>query len=662
MTDTSATPPQTPDSAGPWAIPVRRPLPGDDRPRGGTSFPRKVWNLLVAIKDGLALLFLLLFFVGLFALLSGRPNASLPVSKGALVVELDGVLSEQPAEVDPFAAVSGGDRMKEYRTRDVVRAIETAAKDDRVSAVVLDLDRFVGGGQVSLAEVGAAVDKVRAAKKPVLAFATAYTTDSYQLAAHASEIWTDSIGGVAVAGPGGSRLYYKGLMDRLGITANIYRVGTFKSAVEPYLRSDQSPEAKEANLAYASVLWDTWLAEVKKARPQAKLDAVLATPAAVVKAANNDLSKASLDAGLVDKIGGRLAFGERVAEIAGAPDDSQPWAYNAIPLKNWVAANPPEAKGAAIAVVPVVGTIVDGKARPGSAGGDTIAEHILDAASDDGVKAIVLRVDSPGGSVLASEQIRQALLVAKAKKLPIVVSMANVAASGGYWVSTPADRIFAEPETITGSIGVFGILPSFDKTLAKIGVTTDGIRTTPLSGQPDILGGVNEEFNQLAQAGVEDVYARFTGLVAKSRKQPIEKIEAIAEGRVWAGGTARQIGLVDQFGGLPDALAAAAKLAKVDGAFHAQYFEEEPSEWSKMLAAWTGAEQDETALAPRGWFGIAAMNRTLAERRLVQDMQMLTSSGSVQAACLDCRAYLPPVPAGSAEAKGLIGMLAFLLK
>ena len=663
MTDTSATPPQTPDSAGPWAIPVRRPLPGDDRPRGGTSFPRKVWNLLVAIKDGLALLFLLLFFVGLFALLSGRPNASLPVSKGALVVELDGVLSEQPAEVDPFAAVSGGDRMKEYRTRDVVRAIETAAKDDRVSAVVLDLDRFVGGGQVSLAEVGAAVDKVRAAKKPVLAFATAYTTDSYQLAAHASEIWTDSIGGVAVAGPGGSRLYYKGLMDRLGITANIYRVGTFKSAVEPYLRSDQSPEAKEANLAYASVLWDTWLAEVKKARPQAKLDAVLATPAAVVKAANNDLSKASLDAGLVDKIGGRLAFGERVAEIAGAPDDSQPWAYNATPLKNWVAANPPEAKGAAIAVVPVVGTIVDGKARPGSAGGDTIAEHILDAASDDGVKAIVLRVDSPGGSVLASEQIRQALLVAKAKKLPIVVSMANVAASGGYWVSTPADRIFAEPETITGSIGVFGIIPSFDQALAKIGVNADGIATTPLSGQPDVFGGVNDEFNALAQASVEDIYARFTGLVAKSRKQPIEKIRAIAEGRVWAGGTARQIGLVDQFGGLPDALAAAAKLAKIDGAFHAKYYEEEPSEFSKMIASLTGGEQEQEAAAPRGWFGIAAMNRDLVQRRLVQDLSLLAKTGSVQAACLDCRAFLPAVPrTGGREAQGFLATLASLLK
>ena len=660
MTDTTATPPT--DPAGPWAIPVRRPLPGDDKPGGSTSFPRKVWHLLVAIKDGLALIFLLLFFVALFALLAGRPNASLPVSEGALVVDFDGVVTEQPSDVDPLAALSGGGQLKELRTRDIVHALETAATDKRVTSVVLDLDRFLGGGQVSLAEIGAAVDKVRAAKKPVLAFATAYTTDSYQVAAHASEIWSDAIGGVAIAGPGGSRLYYKGLMDKLGITAHIYRVGTFKSAVEPFLRSDQSPEAKEADMAYAGVLWENWLSDVKAARPKAKIDAFVADTASAVRAAGNDLSKAGVEAGLIDKVGSRMAFSERVAEISGTYDDSRPWDYNAIPLENWVAANPPEEKGAAIAVVPVVGEIVDGETGGGSAGGDTIAEHILDAVADSGVKAIVLRVDSPGGSVLASEQIRQALLQAKAKKLPVVVSMANVAASGGYWISTPADRIFAEPETITGSIGVFGILPSFDKTLAKIGVTTDGIRTTPLSGQPDILGGVNEEFNQLAQAGVEDVYARFTGLVAKSRKQPVEKIEAIAEGRVWAGGTARQIGLVDQFGGLPDALAAAAKLAKVDGAFHAKYFEEEPSEWSKMLAAWTGAEQDETALAPRGWFGIAAMNRTLAERRLVQDMQMLTSSGSVQAACLDCRAYLPPVPVGSAEAKGLIGMLAFLLK
>lgn len=662
MTDTTATPPN--DPAGPWAIPVRRPLPGGDKPRGTTSFPRKVWNLLVAIKDGLALVFLLIFFVALFGLLAGRPNASLPVSNGALLVELDGVVTEQPAEIDPIAALSGGNDLREIRVRDVVHALETAADDKRVTSVVLDLDRFLGGGQVSLAEIGGAIDKVRARKKPVLAFATAYTTDSYQIAAHASEIWVDSIGGAAIAGPGGSRLYYKGLMDRLGITAHIYRVGTFKSAVEPFLRTDQSPEAEQADRAYAGVLWENWLADVRKARPKARIDAFIADTSGAVRAAGNDLSKASLDAGLVDKLGSRMAFGQRVAEISGAYDDNQPWNYNAIPLDNWVAANPPAEKGSTIAVVPVIGEIVDGEASSGTAGGDTIAQHILDAVTDDSVKAIVLRVDSPGGSVLASEQIRQALLAAKARKLPIVVSMANVAASGGYWVSTPADRIFAEPDTITGSIGVFGILPSFDKTLAKIGVTTDGITTTPLSGQPDLLGGVNDEFNALAQASVEDIYARFTGLVAKSRKQPLEKILPIAEGRVWAGGTARQLGLVDQFGGLPDAMAAAAKLAKVDGDFHARYFENEPSEWSKMIASLTGADKDSVhAAAPRGWFGLAAMNRQMVERRLAQDLTMLTAAGSVQATCLDCRAYLPavPRPQGS-EGKGWIAALATLLR
>ena len=661
MTDSTTTNPN--DPAGPWAIPVRRPLPGDDKRKSTTSFPRKVWNLLVGIKDALALIFLLLFFVALFGLLAGRPNAGLPVSKGALVIELDGIVSEQPAEIDPLAALSGGAQLKEIRVRDVVHALEVAAGDDRVTSVVLDLDRFLGGGQVSLAEIGGAIDKVRAKKKPVLAFATAYTTDSYQLAAHASEIWADGIGGVAIAGPGGSRLYYKGLIDRLGVTAHIYRVGTFKSAVEPFLRSDQSPEAKEANLAYAGVLWENWLADVKKARPAAKLDAFIADTAGAVKAAGNDLSKASLDAGLVDKLGSRMAFNRRVAEISGTADDSKPWEYNAIPLENWVAANPPEQKGSAIAVVPVVGEIVDGEAPSGVAGGETVAQHILDAAADSSIKAVVLRVDSPGGSVLASEEIRQALLAAKAKKLPIVVSMANVAASGGYWVSTPADRIFAEPETITGSIGVFGILPSFDQALAKIGVNADGIATTPLSGQPDIFGGVNDEFNALAQASVEDLYARFTGLVAKSRKQPLDKILPIAEGRVWAGGTARQIGLVDQFGGLPDALAAAAKLAKIEGDFHAKYFEDEPSEFSKLLASWSGAEEEQAAALPRGWFGIAAMNRQLTERRLVQDLTMLTQTGSVQASCLDCRAYLPAVPRpDQAEAKGFLAALATLLR
>ncbi len=661
MTDNSTATPN--DGTNPWAIPVRKPLPGDSKAKKGNSFPRKVWNLLVGIKDGLALVFLLLFFVALFGIFSGRPNASLPVNKGALVLDLDGVISEQPSEIDPLALLTGagGPQIREIRSRDVVQALNTAATDKRVSAVVLDLDRFLGGGQVSLADIGKALDTVRAQKKPVLAYATGYSADSYQLAAHASEVWVAPIGGAMIAGPGGSRLYYKGLMDKLGITAHVYRVGTFKSAVEPYIRSDQSPEAKEADLAYASELWDNWLTEVKKARPQAKIDAFIADTVGAVRDAGNDLSKASLAAGLVDKVGSRMDFGQRVAEISGTEDDKQPWDYNAIPLKNWVAANPPKKAGAAIAVVPIVGEIVDGDAPNGHAGGDTIAQHIIDAADDDGVKALVLRVDSPGGSVMASEEIRQALLVAKSKKLPIIVSMSNVAASGGYWVSTPADRIFAEPETITGSIGVFGIMPGFDKALAKVGIGADGIATTPLSGQPDLLGGVSDEFNQLAQASVEDIYARFTGLVAKSRKQPLDKIQAIAEGRVWAGGTARQLGLVDQFGDLNDAMKAAAKLAKVEGEYHAKYFENEPSGLSRLFESF--ANDDAQASGPRGWFGLASMNRQLTERRLIQDMDMLSRSGSIQASCLDCRAYMPmalrPV---SAESKGWLAALGVLMR
>ena len=635
-----------PVSVPPSAPARRAPPPSPPKNAGdGVSFPRKVWRLLVAIKDGLALLFLLLFFVVLAGLLTARPNAALPVSEGALLLKLEGVLSEQPADIDPFAALSGagGAPVREYRVRDVVQALRSAAKDDRVKAVVLDLDSFMGGGQVALAEVGEAIGTVRAAKKPVLAYATAYGDDAYQLAAHASEVWADPIGGALIAGPGGTNLYYKELLDRLGVTANVYRVGTFKSAVEPFIRSDQSPEAEAAARAYVDVIWTKWQADVAKARPKAQLASFIANPVASTLAAQGDLAKAALDAGLIDRVGGRLAFEQRVGEIAGRPDDKQPWAFNAIDYDAWLAGNPAPTSGAPIAVIPVVGEIVDGEQPNGTAGGDTIAGHILTAISNENVKAIVLRVDSPGGSVLASEQIRQALLRAKAKKLPVVVSMANVAASGGYWVATPADRIFAEPDTITGSIGVFGILPSFENTLGKIGIGADGIKTTPLSGEPNILGGVSPEFNQLAQASVENIYARFTGLVARSRKMDIARVREIAEGRVWAGGTARQLGLIDQFGGIDDAVAHAAKLAKVKGEFHPLYFENAPDPFSQFLAGFM-QQQAPAASPPRGWFALAGLSRQLVQARLVQDMTLLAANPSVQATCLECRGWLPQVP------------------
>ena len=316
MTETSSAATAAPiPSANFTPPPARRYTTGD--------VLRGVWRVLVGIKDMLALAFLLLFFMALFAILSGKPNPAAAFEEGALLLRLDGTVSEQPAPVDPFAALNGSVPIHEFRRADLVHALEVAATDDRVKVVVLDLDRFMGGGQVALGDVADAISKVRAANKPVLAFATAYTDDSYQLASRASEIWTENSGGGMIAGPGGSRLYYKGLMDRLGVKANIYRVGSFKSAVEPYLRADQSPEAEEATRAYASVLWEQWLAQVKRARPRATIDAYIADPAAAMRANGNDMAKAAKAAGLVDQLGTRLAFDRRVAALAGTSDDDR---------------------------------------------------------------------------------------------------------------------------------------------------------------------------------------------------------------------------------------------------------------------------------------------------------------------------------------------------
>jgi protease-4 len=513
------------------------------------AFMKGVWRFLVAIKDGLALLFLLVFFGILYALLSAGPNPG-AVRDGALLVELDGFVSEQPAAIDPVAALlSQRAPMREYRQRDLSRSLDLAVKDERIKAVVLDLDRFMGGGQSSLAALGERIDAVRKAGKPVYAFATAYSDDGYQLAAHASEIWVDPLGGVLPTGPGGSRTYYKGLFDQLGIKAHIYRVGTFKSAVEPYMRADQSPEAEVAMKALYDEVWEQWRTEVARARPKAKLDALLADAPAAVEAAKGDLAQLALANGLVDRLGDRVAFGKYVAAKVGEGRDEAVGSFAETRPAALLAAHGPSRDGPPIGVVTISGEIIDGEGGPGVAAGDSVSELIYGALKNDELKALVVRVDSPGGSVMASEKIRLAIAEAKRRKIPVVVSMANLAASGGYWISTPADTIFAEPSTITGSIGIFGVLPSAREALAKWGVTTDGVRTTQLSGEPDVLGGISPEFDRLAQATVEKGYRDFLTRVATSRKKTVEQVDAVGQGRVWAGGTARQLGLVDRLGG-----------------------------------------------------------------------------------------------------------------
>ncbi|KKC27677.1 signal peptide peptidase SppA [Sphingomonas sp. SRS2] len=616
---------------------------------------RGIWKLLVGIKDALVLVAMLIFFALLFLTLSIKPNSAI-LSSGALVVDLSGTLVEQPAETDTLGLITGKDGFtRETRLRDLERSLQTAATSSGIKAIVLDLDSFMGGEQATIAAAGKAIDAVRAAGKPVFAYATGYSDDGYQIASHASEIWLNPLGGVILTGPGGAQLYYKGLMDKLGITAKIYRVGTFKSAVEPFMRSDQSPEARAANQALANTLWARWQAEVAAARPKAKVTTYVAQPAAAMAAAGGQMSQAALRGGLVDKLGDRNAFNARIAAIAGDAGSGGINDFKAIPLEDWAAAHPEKSSGTPIGVLTVAGDIVDGDAPSGTAGGGTISRLLLEELARKRIKALVVRIDSPGGSVTGAEQIRSAIAQARGLGLPVVVSMGGLAASGGYWIATPAQHIIADPATITGSIGAFGILPTFEGALAKLGLSADGVKTTPLSGEPDVFRGTSPQFDALMQGSIEDIYRRFVAQVAQSRKLPLDRVEEIAEGRVWAGSSARQIGLVDGFGTVDDAIAHAARLARIDPAKARPLYIEKPlSPWKQMFKSLVAPEEEESTAKGDVW-AIAAgrPERTLV--RALADAQRILTGSTMQVRCLECtRVGAPPRPGDMSAARRLL--------
>jgi protease-4 len=600
------------------------------------KFVRAIWKLLVGVKDALVLLFMLLFFGMIYAVLSARPE---PVKPGVLDLNLNGNLVEQPARAD-WADLAGQPQIRQYRLRDLISALGAARDDSRVKAVALDLDGFTGGGQTAIDALADAVRGVRAAGKPVIAYGVGYSDDSYQLAASASEIWLNPLGAVLIAGPGGSNLYYKGLLDKLGVTANVYRVGTYKSAVEPFIRNDMSPEAKQNYQALDGAQLETWRESVKRNRPKANVDLFLKDMNGAVAAAGGDMAKAALAAGLVDKIGERHEFDERLAQLGGKGGAKSSFAR--IKLGSYVSDTVNQYPTGPIGVVTVAGMIVDGKAGPGRAGGDTIAQEIEQGIRDRGIKALVVRVDSPGGSVLASERIRGAILEAKAKRIPVVVSMGNVAASGGYWVASAADYIYAEPSTITGSIGVFGVIPSFQGTLKKLGIGADGVKTTPLSGEPDLFKGPSPEANQLIQSGVNSIYGRFLGIVAQARHKTPQQVDAIAQGRVWDGGTARQLGLVDGFGGMAEAIGKAAELARLGDNRAITYLEPSRSWKDQLLDALASEGGDESA-TPQDAFAALAQEPEQRLTAMIAEVSSILAGPSIQARCLECPPVAPAV-------------------
>jgi protease-4 len=472
--------------------------------------------------------------------------------------------------------------------RDLMRALELAKDDPRIDRVVLLTDGFQVAGFAALRELGAALRDFRASGKKIVAYGTGMEQKGYYLAAQADEVYLDPDGAVLLEGLGRYRLYYReALQDKLGVDVHLFRVGEYKSAAEPYILDAASPESREADLFWMNDLWQRYLADVAGARkiPVAELGAMIDALPQRVQAAGGDLAKLALQAKLVDGLKTPHEMEQMLAE-RGAFDSEEhsfpPGWPVPLPVAAQGADRPARSRGE-VAVVVAQGEISDGDQPQGVVGGESTSELIREAREDKQVKALVLRVDSPGGSVLPSEQIRREIALTQAAGKPVVVSMGNVAASGGYWISMDADRIYADPSTITGSIGIFGLWMSAPRALDKIGVHSDGNGTTPLAGVFDITRPLDPGAATLIQSVINHGYAQFIGKVAAARDSVPEKIDAIARGRVWSGAQAKERGLVDELGGLAQAQAQAAKLAKLGKDYDVKYVEKPMSAFEQIF-------------------------------------------------------------------------------
>lgn len=620
---------------------------------------RGFWRVLVGVKDLLVLLLLLLFFILLWAALHNRAPLSVP-SGAALVLDLNGAVVDQASERSPLQFATGSDIGHEVQARDIIRAIDDATRDGRIKAMALDLDTFLGSGQANLQSIAEALGRFRHAGKRVFAYATAYTDDGYYLAAQADEVWLNPLGGVLLTGPGGANLYFGKALAKLDIDVNVFRVGTYKAAVEPFTRGDSSPEARAAEQALVDSLWKTYADDVTRVRKGADVRAYLANLPGRLTAAGGDEAKAALDARLIDRIGTKAEFGRAVAKLVGDGEYKSFGNFNGIGLEDYIGATTPigPKTGPAVGIVYVSGDIVDGEAPRGTAGGTTIAKAIEKALEDDNIKALVVRIDSPGGSVLASEEIRQALIEAKNQGLPIVASFGPVAASGGYWVSTAADEVYAQPSTITGSIGVFAIIPSFNRALKEVNIGADGVKSTPYSGEPDVVRGLSPDTKAILQSGVENIYGRFTGLVAQARKLPVARVDQIGQGRVWSGVSAAELKLVDGMGGLDRAVAAAARRAKLPADVRTVDVEKTPSRLAALIGESLGLSDAEDSAQARDPFAKLAAQSRMRMLAAIGDARAMATGPTMQAACIECAGLGSPRPAAAAAAKGWLGRMA----
>ena len=522
------------------------------------------------------LLFLLILIMILFAVFSSaKPLAA----KTVLVLDLKGELVEQHAGTVRDALVSNvqGESRRSVQLRDVLTVLDAAARDPNISSVVLLLDQLDGAGLASLHDVGLALDRFKASGKKIVAWGGNYDQKQYLLATHASELYLHPMGTVQVTGFGHYRNYYKDALDKVGVTVNLMRVGTYKSFAEPYIGNAPSPAAKEADAYLYGALWTGYTTEVEKNRklaPGTVARGIEELPQ-LLDAVKGDMAKLALNVKLVDGLKTRDEVRDLL--ISRGAKDVEGKSFRQVGFEDYLARNRPKVFGDAVGVVVAQGEISDGEAGPGKIGGLSTANLIRKAREDDMIKAIVLRIDSPGGSPYGSELVRRELELTRAAGKPVVVSMGNVAASGGYWISMAADEVIADQSTITGSIGVFSILPTAEKVADKLGIHTDGVTTTWLADAYNPLRAMDPRFKQVVQSSVNHIYDDFTARAALARKTTQAKIDEVGQGRVWTGSQAKERGLVDTVGGYTDALTSAAKRAKLGADYRVAYIERDTS-------------------------------------------------------------------------------------
>ncbi|EAX5649766.1 TPA: signal peptide peptidase SppA [Salmonella enterica subsp. enterica serovar Mississippi] len=558
------------------------------------GFFKWTWRVLNFVREmvlNLFFIFLVLVGVGIWMQIGNGSNSE-QTARGALLLDISGVIVDKPSTNHRLGALgrqlfgASSDRLQENSLFDIVNAIRQAKDDRNITGIVLDLKNFTGADQPSMRYIGKALREFRDSGKPVFAVGENYSQGQYYLASFANKIWLSPQGQVDLHGFATNGLYYKTLLDKLKVSTHVFRVGTYKSAVEPFIRDDMSPAAREADSRWIGELWQNYLHTVSANRQISPQQLFPGAQAIIdgLTSVGGDTAKYALDHKLVDALASSADVEKALTKQFGWSKTENN--YRAISYYDYSLKTPADI-GGTIAVIFANGAIMDGEETPGNVGGDTTASQIRDARLDPKVKAIVLRVNSPGGSVNASEVIRAELAAARAAGKPVVVSMGGMAASGGYWISTPANYIVASPSTLTGSIGIFGVINTVENSLSSIGVHSDGVSTSPLA-DISMTKALSPEVQQMMQLSIEYGYKRFITLVADARKRTPEQIDKIAQGHVWTGEDAKANGLVDSLGDFDDAVAKAAELAKLKQ-WHLDYYQDEPTVLDMVMDSMTGS-------------------------------------------------------------------------